>query len=178
MKHSIPVSSKFTTETQTSLHEELKTAKVVDKFSKERSTLTSELLNLQSKVNEQIVHLSESIQNLNHKTVTCKYGWKCKRQFSKFSHEYLYSNRRLTSTKCDETIENEVNVGTHKEYRHEKIQETIELPLQAASENLKRILKEMYRSNPTNLHHHPLYLLQAHQLHHHQLVYPHKIQYH
>ena len=148
MKHSIPVSSKFTTETQTSLHEELKTAKVVDKFSKERSTLTSKLLNLQSKVNEQIVHLSESIQNLNHKTVRCKYGWKCKRKFCKFSHEYLYSYRRLTSSKCDETFENEVNVGTHKEYRHEKIQETIELPLQAASENLKKNIEGNVQEQP------------------------------
>ena len=67
--------NKFTSETQTSLADELKNAVHVNKFSKEKKEMLEKFTNIQSKINLQIEHLSKSIINLkNKKPQRCNYG--------------------------------------------------------------------------------------------------------
>ena len=67
--------NKFTSETQTSLADELKNAVHVNKFSKEKKEMLEKFTNIQSKINLQIEHLSKSIINLkNKKPQLCNYG--------------------------------------------------------------------------------------------------------
>ena len=67
--------NKFTSETQTSLADELKNAVHVNTFSKEKKEMLEKFTNIQSKINLQIEHLSKSIINLkNKKPQRCNYG--------------------------------------------------------------------------------------------------------
>ena len=67
--------NKFTSETQTSLADELKNAVHVNKFSKEKKEMLEKFTNIPSKINLQIEHLSKSIINLkNKKPQRCNYG--------------------------------------------------------------------------------------------------------
>ena len=67
--------NKFTSETQTSLADELKNAVHVNKFSKEKKEMLEKFTHIQSKINLQIEHLSKSIINLkNEKPQRCNYG--------------------------------------------------------------------------------------------------------
>ena len=59
--------NKFTSETQTSLADELKNAVHVNKFSKEKKEMLEKFTNIPSKINLQIEHLSKSIINLKNK---------------------------------------------------------------------------------------------------------------
>ena len=105
--------AKFTSETQTSLQEEL--ALNVNKFSKEKSDLISKFTNLQSKINLQLVNLVESVKKLNDKKTPerCVYGWNCTRKFCKYDHEYLYTFTKTNSSKCDEIIRASAHVKAH-----------------------------------------------------------------
>ena len=96
---------KFTSETQTSLADELKEAVVVNKYSNEKKMLIEKFASIQTKINLQIDQLFKSIQHLSQKKPErCLYGWECKRRFCKYSHEYLYSYSKFASSKCDETF--------------------------------------------------------------------------
>ena len=96
LEHPKNNAAKFTSETQTSLQEELSNEKNVEKFSKEKKLLVSKFKSLQKKINSQITNISKSIQNLQQKPQIqrCFYGWKCTRKFCKYSHEHLYSYLR------------------------------------------------------------------------------------
>ena len=115
--------AKFTSETQTSLQEEL--AINVNKFSKEKSDLISKFTSLQSKINLQLVNLVESVKKLNDKKTPerCVYGWKCTRKFCRYSHDYLYSYKKSSSSKCDEIFVTKEHVERHKENLHGELKE-------------------------------------------------------
>ena len=123
MQHSNEGVNKFTSETQTSLQEEL--AQNVNKFSKEKSALISKFTSLHSKLNFQIINLTASMKKLQQKPTTtkirCIYGWKCTRKFCKYSHEYLYSYMKTTSSKCGKTFEAVNKLEDHTENLHEDL---------------------------------------------------------
>jgi len=76
--------------------------------------------NLQSKINLQIEHLSKSIINLkNRKPLRCNYGWGCKRKFCRYSHEYIYSYKKVASSICDEDFSTSTHLEEHQVSVHE-----------------------------------------------------------
>ena len=105
--------AKFTSETQTSLQEEL--AINVNKFSKEKSDLISKFTSLQSKINLQLVNLVESVKQLNEKKAPerCVYGWNCARKFCKYDHKYLYTYTNIKNSYCDEIVKASAPVKVH-----------------------------------------------------------------
>ena len=112
--------NKFTSETQTSLADELKNAVHVNKFSKEKKEMLEKFTNIPSKINLQIEHLSKSIINLkNRKPQRCNYGWGCKRKFCRYSHDYLYSYKKVASSICDEDFSTSKHLEEHQVSVHE-----------------------------------------------------------
>ena len=102
-------------------------ASFVNKFSRQKNLMLDKFANIQSKINLQIEHLSKSIKQLNsRKPERCIYGWKCKRKFCKFSHEYLYSYKKFTSSKCDEMFSTSEHLEEHQQNLHENILEISE----------------------------------------------------
>ena len=76
--------------------------------------------NIQSKINLQIEHLSKSIINLkNRKPQRCNYGWGCKRKFCRYSHDYLYSYKKVASSICDEYFSTSKHLEEHQVSVHE-----------------------------------------------------------
>ena len=123
LQHSKPT-IKFTSETQTSLADELSHAVVVNKFSNEKKELLDKFTNIQTKINLQIDNLSKSIQNLHQrKPERCIYGWKCTRRFCKYTHHHLYSYVKSRSSKCDENFVPSEYMKEHQENLHENSQE-------------------------------------------------------
>ena len=62
LQHS-KTTGKFTSETQTSLADEIKDAVCVSKFSNEKKEMLEKFKNIQTQINLQIDHLSKSIKN-------------------------------------------------------------------------------------------------------------------
>ena len=92
LQHS-KTSAKFTSETQTSLADELNEVAQL-KITNKKKALLEKFSEVQTKINLQINVLTKSVQSLKSKSPErCAYGWKCKRKFCKYSHEYLYSGR-------------------------------------------------------------------------------------
>ena len=118
MQHTNNDVPKFTSETQTSLQEEL--ALNVNKFSKEKNDLISKFTSLQSKINLQLVNLVESVKQLNEKKAPerCVYGWNCTRKFCKYDHEYLYTYTKIKNSKCDEIVKASAHVKVHTQTVH------------------------------------------------------------
>ena len=85
LQHS-KTSAKFTSETQTSLADELNEVAQL-KITNEKKALLEKFSEVQTKINLQINVLTKSVQSLKSKSPErCAYGWKCKRKFCKYSH--------------------------------------------------------------------------------------------
>ena len=80
LQHS-KTSAKFTSETQTSLADELNEVAQL-KITNEKKALLEKFSEVQTKINLQINVLTKSVQSLKSKSPErCAYGWKCKRNF-------------------------------------------------------------------------------------------------
>ena len=75
----------------------------------------------------------------SRKPERCIYGWKCKRKFCKFSHEYLYSYNKFISSKCDENFATSEHLEEHQQNLHENLKEI--------SENLHHTISETRMQN-------------------------------
>ena len=114
---------KFSTETQTSLKDEIDNAVTVDKFASERRLWLSKFKEVQDTINLQIVDLVKTVGQLKDKKEKerCVNGWKCKRRFCKYSHEYLYSYTKFTCSKRGESFVQQNNLEHHEGNKHEEI---------------------------------------------------------
>ena len=74
---------KSTTDTQTSLKDEIENAYTIDRFASEMKLLLSKFKEVQDKTNLQTVDLVKTVGQLKEKKENdcCVYGWKCKRKF-------------------------------------------------------------------------------------------------
>ena len=74
---------KSTTDTQTSLKDEIENAYTIDRFASEMKLLLSKFKEVQDKINLQIVDLVKTVGQLKEKKENdpCVYGWKCKSKF-------------------------------------------------------------------------------------------------
>ena len=143
LQHS-KTSAKFTSETQTSLADELHEA-AQPKITNEKKALLEKFSEVQTKINLQINVLTKSIQSLKTKSPErCVYGWKCKRKFCKYSHEYLYSYNKFTSSECDETFATSEHVGKHQQNLHEDIQD-ISVNLHHSNSDPRKFNKKVVR---------------------------------
>ena len=111
---------KFTTETQTSLKDEIESTAIAGKIADKKKQWLSKFEEVHEKINLQIVNLVSTVGQLKlrNQESRCKYGWNCKRKFCKFSHEYLYCYSKVRCAKRDKDSAAERNLESHVENIH------------------------------------------------------------